>query len=104
MGYAFQITSIYTYIYLLFATANGKKAQKTNAKHARSPALSLSCSLALILLSFSYSLSVNAADYFGIFCATPCMCITYIHLYTYRRVHVCAFVYVKRIGEHCTRF
>lgn len=36
MGYAFQITSIYTYIYLLFATANGKKAQKTNAKHARS--------------------------------------------------------------------
>lgn len=53
MGYAFQITSIYTYIYLLFATANGKKAQKTNAKHARSPALSLSFSSLFLILSVS---------------------------------------------------
>lgn len=52
-----------------------KKTQKTNSKHARA----LAFSLALALSLSSYSLSVNAADYFGIFCATPCMCITYIH-------------------------
>lgn len=66
MGYAFQITSIYTYIYLLFATANGKKAQKTNAKHARSPALSLSLSFSSLFLILSVSTPPTILVFFAL--------------------------------------
>lgn len=70
MGYAFQITSIYTYIYLLFATENGKKAQKTNAKHARSPALSLSSFSSLFLI-----LSVSTPPTILVFFALRLACV-----------------------------